>query len=298
MTKEVIYVELSVKSSNKNIEITNESQIGENIVTTNTPTLMYDAMGTVVMLCDPQNPLKANEEIIMYTLCSLKSYSPENEAILWETIHKVGLDEFAALKLQELTAKKLPPKVIFFIMVDIITGAFCEKIGDINQELRVNVLLRIHKLANPRIFDSTNEYSQRIFKSNISQLILTQDDPIMREVYKQMLKRYNLDVIVVPDERFEGLRKDNPILYAKVAQYLNNRPNNIGFYDDTETNLNAANEIGMLTKLATGIKNNDPELIEKEAASLVEQLFNEQNSYGTTKQQRVRSLNGNQTLKK
>ena len=263
-----------MKTKENNIKKTELEEKKE--IESSNPVLMYDAMGTIITLCDPIEPLKSKEESALYSLSSLKSYSLANETILEIIIHELQLDEIASTVKNNLTNKGLPPKAIFFALVDIMTEEYCKKIGDVNQELRIEVLSKIHKLANPRIFDEISEYSQKAYNESISQLILTQDNAIMKEVYNQMLKDYDLDVIVVPDPKFENLRKDNPELYIKVAKYLNREPNNIGFYDDTEGNLNAANKAKILTQLATGIKNNVPEIIKVEASMLVEQLFEEQ----------------------
>lgn len=91
-----------------------------------------------------------------------------------------------------------------------------------------------------------------------------------------MLKEYNLNIFTVPSHQFGTLRKDNPELYSQLAIYLNNTPNNIGLYDDTQKNLIAANQVGILTQLATGIKNDNIDIIKTEASHLVELLFNEQ----------------------
>ena len=200
----------------------------------------------------------------MYTLSSLKSFNSKNVDILKRIIHEVGLDEVANVIYANLVNENLPPKTIFYALVDMITEEFCKKIGDINQELRVDVLLKMHKLADPSIFDYINEYSQKVFHADISQLILTQDNPIMKEVYTQMLNNYDLSVITVP----------NPQLYEQLLTYLNRTPQNVAFYDDTQENIDAARQIGILTQLATGIKNDDPNIIKNEASALVEQLFN------------------------
>lgn len=263
------------QSPYKNIELLDSVQDGTKTIITSTPLLMYDALGTIVTVCDPLKPLRSKEEVAMYTLSSLKSYNPENITILQRIIHELQLDEIASTIHNNLTVKGLPSKTIFFTMVDIITEEYCKKIGDVNQELRISVLSKIHKLADPRIFDYINEYSQRTFQSNISQLILTQDNPIMKEVYERMLSGFDLNIITVPNSQFENLRKNDPELYVQLISYLNRKPNNIGFYDDKKENLSAANQIGILTQLATGIKNDDPEIIRTEAANLVEQLFDE-----------------------
>ena len=263
------------QSKYKNIELLDSAQVGEKTVVTTTPLLMYDSLGTIVTICEPLKSLKSKEEVAMYTLSSLKSYNPENVAIFQKIIHELQLDEIAGVIYNNLIAKGLSPKSLFFVMVDIITEEYCKKIGDVNQELRVSVLSKIHKLADPRIFDYVNEYSQRTFHSDISQLILTQDNPIMKEVYEQMLRGFNLNIITVPNQQFENLRKNDPKLYVQLISYLN-ITNNIGFYDDKKENLAAAKQIGILTQLATGIKNDDPEIIRAEATNLVERLFNEQ----------------------
>lgn len=263
------------QSKYKNIELLDSAQVGEKTVVTTTPLLMYDSLGTIVTICEPLKSLKSKEEVAMYTLSSLKSYNPENVAIFQKIIHELQLDEIAGVIYNNLIAKGLSPKSLFFVMVDIITEEYCKKIGDVNQELRVSVLSKIHKLADPRIFDYVNEYSQRTFHSDISQLILTQDNPIMKEVYEQMLSGFNLNIIIVPNQQFENLRKNDPKLYVQLISYLN-ITNNIGFYDDKKENLAAAKQIGILTQLATGIKNDDPEIIRAEATNLVERLFNEQ----------------------
>lgn len=263
------------QSKYKNIELLDSVQVGEKTVVTTTPLLMYDSLGTIVTICEPLKSLKSKEEVAMYTLSSLKSYNPENVAIFQKIIHELQLDEIAGVIYNNLIAKGLSPKSLFFVMVDIITEEYCKKIGDVNQELRVSVLSKIHKLADPRISDYVNEYSQRTFHSDISQLILTQDNPIMKEVYEQMLSGFNLNIIIVPNQQFENLRKNDPKLYVQLISYLN-ITNNIGFYDDKKENLAAAKQIGILTQLATGIKNDDPEIIRAEATNLVERLFNEQ----------------------
>lgn len=241
-----------------------------------TPILMYDAMGTIITICDPLKPLRTKEELAMYTLSSLKTYNPENEAILKKMIQQLGMDEIANTIYTNLSAKGLSPKVIFYAMVDILTEEFCKMIGDPNQELRIEVLLKIHKLADPRIFDFINEYSQKTFHSGISQLLLTQDNAIMQEVYRQMLKEYHLDIITVPNPQLDNLRKNDPALYKKLTTYLKTEPQKIGFYDDTLENLEAAANVGILGQLATGIKNDDPLIIQREASQLVEELFGEQ----------------------
>lgn len=262
----------------KNIEVMDQNQIENKTIITNTPVLMYDALGTIITICDPLKTLKTKEELIMYTLSSLKTFNPENEAILKKTIHEIGLDEIANTIYNNLSNKNMPQKAIFYALVDIITEEFCKKIGDVNQELRVDVLLKMHKLADPRVFDYINEYSQKTFNANISQLILTQDNPIMKEVYMQMLKDYDLSIITVPDSQFGNLRKNNPELYTQLTTYLDRKPQDIGFYDDTKNNLDAASQIGILTQLATGIKNDNSEIIKYETSKLVQQLFDIQMS--------------------
>lgn len=256
------------------IELLDENQIGNKTIITSTPILMYDALGTVVTICDPLKSLKSKEELAMYALSSLKSFNSKNVDILKRIIHEVGLDEVANVIYANLVNENLPPKTIFYALVDIITEEFCKKIGDVNQELRVDVLLKMHKLADPSIFDYINEYSQKVFHADISQLILTQDNPIMKEVYTQMLNNYDLSVITVPNPQFDHLRKNDPQLYEQLLTYLNRTPQNVAFYDDTQENIDAARQIGILTQLATGIKNDDPNIIKNEASALVEQLFN------------------------
>ena len=90
-----------------------------------------------------------------------------------------------------------------------------------------------------------------------------------------MLSDYGLDIITVPNKQFDNLRKNNPELYAKLLSYLNQSADNVGFYDDKLENINAAEEIGILTKLATGVKVDDPEVIEKEAEELINKIFDE-----------------------
>ena len=269
----------TIQNKYKNIELLDSVKDGEKTIITSTPLLMYDALGTIVTICDPLKPLKSKEELAMYTLSSLKSYNSNNIAILQRTIHELQLEEIANTIYNNLKAKELTDKAIFFAMIDIITEEYCKKIGDINQELRISVLLKTHKLADPRIFDYINEYSQRTFKLDISQLILTQDNPIMKEVYTKMLRGYDLNIITVPNPQFENLRKNDPELYAQLISYLNRKPNNIGLYDDKKENLIAAKQMGILTQLATGIKNDEPEIIKTEAANLVELLVNEQRQH-------------------
>ena len=269
----------TIQNKYKNIELLDNVKDGEKTIITSTPLLMYDALGTIITICDPLKPLKSKEELAMYTLSSLKSYNSNNIAILQRTINELQLKEIANTIYNNLKAKELTDKAIFFAMIDIITEEYCKKIGDINQELRISVLLKTHKLADPRIFDYINEYSQRTFKSNISQLILTQDNPIMKEVYTKMLSGYDLNIITVPNLQFENLRKNDPELYAQLISYLNRKPNNIGLYDDKKENLTAAKQMGILTQLATGIKNDEPEIIKTEAANLVELLVNEQRQH-------------------
>ena len=269
----------TIQNKYKNIELLDNVKDGEKTIITSTPLLMYDALGTIITICDPLKPLKSKEELAMYTLSSLKSYNSNNIAILQRTINELQLKEIANTIYNNLKAKELTDKAIFFAMIDIITEEYCKKIGDINQELRISVLLKTHKLADPRIFDYINEYSQRTFKSNISQLILTQDNPIMKEVYTKMLSGYDLNIITVPNPQFENLRKNDPELYAQLISYLNRKPNNIGLYDDKKENLTAAKQMGILTQLATGIKNDEPEIIKTEAANLVELLVNEQRQH-------------------
>lgn len=269
----------TIQNKYKNIELLDSVKDGEKTIITSTPLLMYDALGTIVTVCDPLKPLKSKEELAMYTLSSLKSYNSKNIAILQRTINELQLKEIANTIYNNLKIKGLTPKAIFFAMIDIITEEYCKKIGDINQELRISVLLKTHKLADPRIFDYINEYSQRTFKSDISQLILTQDNPIMKEVYTKMLSEYDLNIITVPNPQFENLRKNDPELYAQLISYLNRKPNNIGLYDDKKENLTAAKQMGILTQLATGIKNDEPEIIKTEAANLVELLVNEQRQH-------------------
>lgn len=269
----------TIQNKYKNIELLDSVKDGEKTIITSTPLLMYDALGTIVTVCDPLKPLKSKEELAIYTLSSLKSYNSKNIAILQRTINELQLEEIANTIYNNLKAKELTDKAIFFAIIDIITEEYCKKIGDINQELRISVLLKTHKLADPRIFDYINEYSQRTFQSDISQLILTQDNPIMKEVYTKMLRGYDLNIITVPNPQFENLRKNDPELYAQLISYLNRKPNNIGLYDDKKENLTAAKQTGILTQLATGIKNDEPEIIRKEAANLVELLVNEQRQH-------------------
>lgn len=263
----------------KKVKILDSTQVGERTIITHTPILMYDSLGTIVTVCDPLKPLKSKEELALYTLSSLKSYNQKNEEILKRTIHELEMDQLANTIHDNLVSKNLPQMAIFYALVDIITEEFCKKIGDPNQEQRLDILLKTHKLADPRIFEYINEYSKKTFNADISQLILTQDNPIMKEVYNKMLKGYDVEVFTVPNPQFGNLRKDNPELYTQLATYLGNTPNNIGFYDDTEKNLIAARQIGILTQLATGIKNDNPEIIKIEASNLVEQLFNDQKPY-------------------
>lgn len=258
------------------IELLDSTTINGKSITTNTPVFMCDALGTIVAVHDPLEPLKSQEELAISTLSSLKTFNPENVKILKSIVKELGLDDLAIDFYNELLPLNASQKSMFFILVDRITEAYCKKIGDKTQDLRVSVLLKMHKLADPSIFEHVNEYSQRTFHSDISQLILTQDNPIMKEVYKQMLKQYDLDVFTVPDPQFNNLRKDNPDLYAQLATHLGRKANNMGFYDDTVANLSAASKIGVLTQLATGIKNDDPSIIKSEATKLVNQLFNTQ----------------------
>ena len=257
----------------KNIDILDQNE--DTRIIAHTPVFMYDALGTIITVCDPLKPLKTKEELAIYTLSRLKSYNEQNEEILKKTIHQIGMDDIAKTINDNLVAKGLPKKAIFFALVDIITEEYCKMIGDDKEELRIDVLSKIHKLANPRVFDYVNEYSQKTFNSDISQLILTQDNPIMKEVYVRMLSDYGLDIITVPNKQFDGLKKNNPKLYSKLLTYLDQTPNNVGFYDDKLENINAAEEIGILIELATGIKVDDPTVIEKEAAELINKIFNQ-----------------------
>ena len=263
-------------SQSRKIELINTNLINQKTIITNTPVFLCDALGTVIAVHDPLESLKSQEELAICTLSSLKSFNPENVKIFKEITKELGLENLAVEFYNELVTLRLPEKTIFFILIDKITDAYCKKIGDENQELRVSVLLKMHKLADPSIFDHVNEYSQKTFHSDISQLILTQDNPIMKQVYEQMLKQYNLDIFTVPDPKFDNLRKNNPDLYAQLSSYLGRKTNNIGFYDDTEANLLAASKVGVLTQLATGIKNDDPSIIKAEATKLLNLLFDNQ----------------------
>ena len=86
---------------------------------------------------------------------------------------------------------------------------------------------------------------------------------------------YNLSIITVPNKKFDGLRKNNPELYKKLAAYFYKDTNQMGLYDDAEKNLSAANEAGILTQLASGINNDDPTIIQRETSQLVRLLFGE-----------------------
>lgn len=261
----------------KIITVQGEAGANDRKIITRTPVFMYDALGTIVTIVDPLKPLKSKEELALYTLSSLKAFNPQNEEVLSRTIHELQMDDIAEEIRKNLLSRELPPISVFYALIDIITEKYCEKIGDKNQETRIDVLLRTHSLASPGIFDSVNEYSHRTFHSDISQLILTQDNQIMREVYEQMLKRYgyHLDVIAVPDKRFDKLRKNNPELYSKLAAFFSRETNEMGLYDDTEKNLVAAKEAGVLTQLASGINNNDSSIIKSETSKLVRLLFGE-----------------------
>lgn len=258
------------------IELLDSTPIEGKIIITNTPVFMCDALGTIVAVHDPLEPLKSQEELAISTLSSLKTFNPENVKALKSIVKELGLDDLAIEFYNELLPLNFPQKSVFYILVDRITEAYCKKIGDENQDLRVSVLLKMHKLADPSIFEHVNEYSQKTFHSDISQLILTQDNPIMKEVYKQMLKQYDLDIFTVPDPQFNNLRKNNPALYTQLATHLGQKTNNMGFYDDAEANLLAASQVGVLTQLATGIKNDDPSIIKSEATKLVNRLFDTQ----------------------
>lgn len=262
--------------NSREIQLSDTSAIGKKLIATTTPIFLCDALGTVVAVHDPLEPLKSQEELAICTLSSLKSFNPENVKIFKEITKELGMEDLAVEFYNELVTLKLPEKTIFFILIDKITDAYCKRIGDDNQELRVSVLLKMHKLADPSIFEHVNEYSQRTFHSDISQLILTQDNPIMKQVYEQMLKQYNLDIFTVPDPKFDNLRKNNPDLYTQLSSYLGRKTNNIGFYDDTEANLLAASKVGVLTQLATGIKNDDPSIIKSETTKLINLLFDTQ----------------------
>ena len=263
----------SSDENSKKIVLSSTSSISKKAINTTTPVFMYDALGTIVAVHDPLEPLKSKEELAMYTLSSLKSFNEGNVSIFKKITKELGLEDLAVKFYNELLALNLPEKTIFFILIDKITDAYCKKIGDTDQELRISVLLKMHSLADPRIFEQVNEYSQKTFHSDISQLILTQDNPIMKQVYEQMLKQYNLDIFTVPDPKFDNLRKNNPKLYSKLSTYLDKKTNNIGFYDDTAANLLAASEVGVLTQLATGIKNDDPSIIKSETTKLINLLF-------------------------
>lgn len=271
--------EIETISKSHEILLTDTAIQGDKTIITQIPLVMYDAINSTVVICDPLAPLKTKEEEIIYDLSILKTYNPESVAKLKQIINNIGMSELANTIDEKLKANGKPDIVRFYAMVDIITEEFCKKIGDQNQDIRVDVLSKVHKLADPKVFDHVQEYSQQQFNSNVSQLILTQDDPIMKRVYDNMLVDYGLDVILVPDPKFDNLRKNSPELYSKIAASFNRKPSTIGFYDDTQNNLNAASKTGILTQLATGAKNDDPEIIKKESEELVNKLFEEKTKH-------------------
>ena len=150
-------------NSSKIITVKGETIVQNRTIRTYTPIFMYDAMGTIITIVDPLKPLKSKEELAIYTLSSLKAFNPQNEAILAKTIHELQMDDIAEQTRNNLISKGLPPMAVFFALLDIITEMYCEKIGDKNQETRIDVLLKTHSLTSPGIFDFVNEYSQRTF---------------------------------------------------------------------------------------------------------------------------------------
>ena len=248
-------------------------------IITQMPLVMYDAINSTVVVCDPSDFLKTTDEKAMYEFARLKSYTPENVIALENIIKKLGMKDLANAIGNNLKSQGLPDIARFYAMVDIMSEEFCKSIGDPEQKLRIEVLAKTCKLANPHVFDHVQEYSQKNFGSNVKQIILTQDDPIMKKVYEKTLDGYGLDIVLSNDPMFGKLKKDNPALYQALADSYNRQTSTIGFYDDSQANIDAARKSGIITQLATGAINNDPQRIEQEAEELINDLYEAQSKH-------------------
>lgn len=74
--------------------------------------------------------------------------------------------------------------------------------------------------------------------------ILTQDDPVMKEVLEDLYP--NTEIIVVPDAKYDFKRKNDPVLYQKLGYVFKREEGRVNeqlvLVDDKEANVKAAGE--------------------------------------------------------
>lgn len=205
-------------------------------------TLMFDALGTTVALHNPFEALKGDEQKLY--LLSETQFSPEAVKELPSLIHALGLEsEYKAL-LSELAPQNLPAKRQYYVLCDKLAEKYCQKNHDNEQLMRKSAIMKIYHLVDPEIFPKVLDYSRTHFGQPLRLVLLTNANPLMKEVYTQMVKKHGVEVLVAPNKFFENLRKEEPELYRKIAAYYNSQTSNLGLLDDQKKNIDAAQSAG------------------------------------------------------
>lgn len=200
--------------------------------------LFFDALGTTVALYNPETALSSKEELQLFNI-SESQYSEDGITRLFGYAKNLGLLDDLCAMLETPEIKNMMPIKKFYLLCDTLAKKYCEKIGDVKEEFRINVLKKVYHFADPEIFAKANQYAQKEYGESIDMFILTNANPIMKEVYNQMLQGFKVKVMTVPDKTFQNLNKDNPELYNLIAKHLKVFTPRIGLIDDAKKNIDA-----------------------------------------------------------
>lgn len=210
-------------------------------------TILFDALQTTVALHDPTTTLKG-DELALYTL-SETPFSTDAVENLPKVIKLLGLEAEFKQIYSELQSQNLPPKRMYYVLCDRLSEVYCKKNNDATQQMRMEVIKKIYHLADPEIFSKVLEYSKKNFGKPLNLVLLTNANPLMKEVYTQMVQKYGVEVLVAPNPKLDSLRKEDPALYKKIAELYKSQTSNFGLLDDQQKNTEAAKEAGTKVKL-------------------------------------------------
>lgn len=210
-------------------------------------TLIFDALNTTVALHDPMQTLKGDEQKLY--LLSESPYCEESVKQLPELAKSLGMESEYLQQIEKFDAENVLQKKDYYALCDSLSEKYCSKNNDAEQEMRKSVIKKIYHLVDPEIFPKVVQYSKANFGRSLRVVLLTNANPIMKEVYTQMVGKYGVEVLVAPSPMFDKLRKEEPELYAKIAKLYHSEISNMALLDDSKKNITAANIAGAKTKL-------------------------------------------------
>lgn len=232
-----------------------------------TKVAIFDALDTTVMIYKPDEVLRTKEEKLIYDLENPGKYTPEGVALLDSHIKALGMEDLATSVRLSLTAKGKTEKQQFYILSDVLATEYCKSIGDTDEQLRLDVCKKIYHLVDPALFPKVLDYTSREYGIDVNMILLTQANPIMKQVYEQLVGPYGVSVMVAPDKSLNNLYKNDAELYKIISEILRTTTENMGLLDDAEKNITAAKTAGLVTEQYTG------EDLTAPAKEMIDKLF-------------------------